>query len=162
MDKGQAENLLQTFLEVVKLADCALPQDGIRLQISPPGECPRTLHEVKIVYAFILGNLCIKVGKAAPRTRASGRLRNHYNPRDQGALAFTILHNTERLKAACSPVMRPEVDRISETNVKSWMTEHITCVWFEMDRSADNFTVGFLEAFLQYKLRPLFEGKAQK
>lgn len=67
----QAE-LIDTFLQVSHLAHLRLSLTDVRAELSPaPHKRPASLPSgTQAVYTFFLGDRCLKVGKAGPKTQA--------------------------------------------------------------------------------------------
>jgi len=65
----QAE-LIDTFLQVSHLAHLRLSLTDVRAELSPaPHKRPASLPSgTQAVYTFFLGDRCLKVGKAGPKT----------------------------------------------------------------------------------------------
>lgn len=71
--------LVESFLSVAQLAHLSLGKFDVRIEVlSAPHRRPSRLPEGRqAVYAFFLGDTCLKVGKAGPKT-AARFISQHY------------------------------------------------------------------------------------
>ena len=152
--------LSKDFLEVAMLRGMALspsqissealPAPHIRPTSLPPGK--------KAVYGFVAGDTCLKVGKAGPKS-SSRFTSHHYNPRSSRSnLAKSILAGKETLKALLDPGTRAVIDSLSEDTVGNWVQRNTTRLHFFIDGNQEECVLALLEAFVQCRLRPVFEG----
>ena len=72
-----------------------------------------------------------------------------------------VLKCKKEIKAVCPQTTHSELDELSVLSperVKSWMENTLNLITLRIDEDTDQVTLWLLEAFLQCKLRPLFEG----
>jgi len=150
---------------------------------------PTTLRDGKKgVYAFLLNDdVCFKVGKANSNSKA--RWNSHHYSVDKSTpstLTKSMLSNLEILrdyfddtdinkfeailkkyglesigfKSGIKKLEKAKVKRLStELGLKQWIMDNMSRIEFLLDDSDDDFDSNLLEAIVQFKLKPIFEGK---
>jgi len=147
-------NIASDFVEVAALADIAIPPSDIEVEfIANPHLPPPSLPSGKLaVYVFMLGDRCLKVGKAG-RKSAPRFCSQHYGPgRARSSLAKSLVKGQTAIG----------LTGIDETNVKAWICQHTSRVHFLIPSKYDLFALSLLEAFVQCRLQPEFEGFASQ
>jgi hypothetical protein len=141
--------LVANFIRVADLAGVTVTPETLAVEILPAPHRPPILPAGKMgVYIFQWGNQCLKVGKAGPRTHARYRYQ-HYRPRSSNSnLAKSILKEQENLGIA----------GIDESNVGEWIKENTDRINILLENAAGVPVLNLLEAFLQCRLKPRFEG----
>jgi hypothetical protein len=71
----EQSDLIDTFLQVANLAHVHVAASDVRAELLPaPHKRPSNLpSSSQVVYAFLLGDRCLKVGKAGPKSQAALR-----------------------------------------------------------------------------------------
>ena len=91
---------------------------------------------------------CLKVGKAGPNSQAR-YVSQHYNPgSSRSNLAKSLLRKGDSLG----------IMGLNDSNVEAWIKHNTTRLDFLLDKSAGIHVLNLLEAFLQCRLKPAFEG----
>lgn len=152
--------IIDSFLRVAALAHVQLGPADVRheLLLAPhkrPSSLPRGLQAV---YAFLLDEGCLKVGKAGPKTQARFTSQ-HSGFNAPSTLARSILSNPQRLADLLPPERRSEVAALGEAQVGAWIEHNTSRLHIFLPTRAGPLVLGLLEAFVQCRLNPVFEGK---
>ena len=142
------------FVEVARLAGISIPLSYIDVQFfTAPHHPPSFLPPRRLaVYVFMLGERCLKVGKAGPKSTARF-CSQHYSIRAPSTLAKSLIKRQAAI----------DENGLDDSNVKAWICEHTTRVNFLIPSPKyDVFALSLLEAFVQCRLRPEFEGFASQ
>ncbi|MFT6910736.1 MAG: hypothetical protein ACJAS1_007472 [Oleiphilaceae bacterium] len=150
---------------------------------------PTTLRDGKKgVYAFLLNdNVCFKVGKANSNSKA--RWNSHHYSLDKSTpstLTKSMLTNLHIMRKYFdgndinkfevilkkydlestefkSDIKKLEKDKVkslsAELGLKKWIMNNMSRIEFLLNDSDDDFDSNLLEAIVQFKLKPIFEGK---
>jgi hypothetical protein len=149
------ESAIDDFRTVARLAGLELPNDAIRIENLPAPHVPpsRLPFGMMAVYVFSKGRDVLKVGKVGAKSQAR-YTSQHYNPRSaMSTLAASILADGESIGS----------DNIDEATIGRWIRENIDRVNFLMDERLGVPALTLLEAFLQCRLKPRYEGfKSQR
>ncbi len=142
------------FVQVASVAGISIPLSDIKVKFIPnPRLPPKSLPPGTLaIYVFMLGERCLKVGKAG---RKSG-------PRFCGQHYGTGLARSSLAKSFVKGQTVIGLTGLDETNVKAWICQHTSRVHFLIPSKYDVFTLSLLEAFVQCRLRPEFEGFASQ
>lgn len=143
-------SLVAHFIQIAKIADVTISeQDIIVEKLSAPHSPPKDLPEGKItVYIFFWKDQCLKVGKVGQRSQAR-YTSQHYNPNSsQSNLAKSILKDKSNLGLV----------HINEESVGNWIKQETTRINFLLNEDLGIYVLSLLEAFLQCKLKPRYEG----
>ena len=144
------EQLLEDFLAVAKLAKLDLNRRSVRIDVQRmPHKPPSGLAAGKMaVYVFSDVRDTLKVGKVGPKSVAR-YVSQHYSPTAaKSTLAASLLKDREAASA----------HHLTATNVGMWIKENTDRVNLLVDSSCGMPTLSLLEAFLQCRLHPLYEG----
>jgi hypothetical protein len=143
------EALVASFIRVADLAGVTLLRDAVVVEVLPAPHRPRALPPRKMgVYIFQWGNQYLKVGKAGPRSHAR-YTSQHYNAKSSNSnLAKSILKEGESLG----------IRGINQGNVGEWIKGNTDRINILLDDDAGMPVLNLLEAFLQCRLKPRFEG----
>ena len=148
------EQLMEDFLVVAELAGITAMRDAIRIEIlKMPHRPPNTLPKGKMaVYIFSQNNRVLKVGKVGWRSQAR-YTSQHYNAGTaRSTLAASILKDEDAV----------ERYGVNEANVSDWIKENTDRVDFILDADLGVRVLTLLEAFVQCRLQPRFEGFASQ
>lgn len=146
--------LLDDFLKIAELADVNQNDIKASVEVLPAPHTPPTRLPIgkMAVYVFIYQGLVLKVGKVGPKSQAR-YTSQHYNP------------NSSRSNLAKSLVEKGSsfgFSNISERNVTSWIKENTDRYNFIISASSGKHVLSLLEAYLQCRLKPVFEGFASQ
>ncbi len=143
------QDIARDFTAAAALAGVPIPSSEIEIvELTAPHRRPSSLPKGKLaVYAFIYGERCLKVGKAGQRS-AARYCSQHYGMSAPSTLAKSLLANQSRIG----------VSGLSEENVGEWICQNTRRVNFLLPSSRGIFLLSLLEAFVQCRLNPEFEG----
>ncbi len=147
---GDLNALLDDFQKVVALAGVPLPPAALSFETLPaPHKPPSALPNGKAaIYVFIWNGVCLKVGKAGPKSHARFTSQ-HYNPASSNSnLAKSLVTDHEKIG----------VSGITESNVGAWIKANVDRVNFLLSVECGIPVLTLLESFLQCRLNPVFEG----
>jgi hypothetical protein len=152
--------IIDAFLHVAALAHVQLESAHLRHELLPsPHKRPSRLPPgLQAVYAFLLDERCLKVGKAGPSTQARFTSQ-HYGFNAPSTLAKSILANPQRLADLLPPERRSEVATLNEAKVGAWIERNTARLHIFLPMQAGPLALGLLEAFVQCRMNPVFEGK---
>lgn len=144
------ELLLGDFLVVAELGGNKMQPDAICIEIlTMPHEPPSSLPKGKMaVYVFSDKERVLKVGKAGPQSNAR-YTSQHYNA---GSAPSTLAGSLLKDKDAVQKY------GLNEGNVSNWIKENTDRVNFILNADIDKWVLTLLEAFVQCRLQPVFEG----
>jgi hypothetical protein len=144
------EVLIEDFKAVAALAGVSLVPGDIEIErLAAPHKPPSILPPGKAaVYVFDYGGRCLKIGKVGPNSQAR-YVSQHYNPTSaKSTLAKSILADTEIFSG----------EAFDQTTVGAWIKDNTQRINFLIDIRHGIGVVTLLEAFLQCRLRPKYEG----
>jgi len=112
------------------------------------------------VYVFLNERACFKVGKAGARSQARWN-SHHYNLDDttKSSMTKSIIKHRDKLKTAFPVSKHNEIDNLKKDNIKQWIIDNMDRIEFISYFENDKFALNLLEALVQYKLKPIFEGR---
>ena len=145
-----ANMLISDFLRAAELAGLDIKQRDIHIENLPaPHVPPSTLPSGKMaVYVFHWGDRCLKVGKVGPKSQAR-YTSQHYSPKSSNSnLAKSILKDKSVMG----------ITEIDEHTVGNWVKQNTDRINFLIPESFGIPLLSLLEAFLQCRLKPCFEG----
>ena len=144
------KHLVEDFKKVARLAGMEVSDKDIALEIEKsPHRPPTSLPSGKMaVYVFMWGDDCLKVGKVGTRSQAR-YTSQHYNPNSSNSnLAKSILKHKNELG----------LTNLTESTIGNWIKSNTDRMNFILNRELGIPVLTLLEAFLQCRLRPKFEG----
>ena len=144
------EQLLDDFTVVAELAGIEIWPEAISIEnLGMPHRPPSSLPKGKMsVYVFSEEDRVLKVGKVGPRSQAR-YTSQHYNAGSApSTLAASILKDEDAVARYA----------LNDTNVSDWIKENTNRVNFVLDVALGVPTLTLLEAFVQCRLHPAFEG----
>ena len=144
------EQIILDFVHVAELAGINVKKDDIQIErLTAPHTPPSTLPKGKMaVYVFHWNNQCFKVGKVGPKSQAR-YTSQHYNPKSS---------NSNLSKSILKDIPTLGIKDITDKNVGSWVKTNTERVNFLIPESLGIPLLSLLEAFLQCRLKPRFEG----
>jgi hypothetical protein len=155
-----AVEVVDSFLVVAGLAHLTLSASEVRVEVlRAPHQRPTRLPAgTQAVYIFLLGESCLKVGKAGPKT-AARFVSQHYGFSAPSTLARSMLAHSERTAACLPPARFGEVDALCEDSIGEWIATNTDRVNVYLPTSKRPFALSLLEAFIHCRLKPVFEGE---
>jgi hypothetical protein len=144
------EQLIADFCLVATKAGVSIPKNMIESEVlERPHVPPNSLPSGKMaVYVFYWEDRCLKVGKVGPKSSAR-YTSQHYNPWSSNSnLAASILKNRDDLG----------LPNMTDENIGAWIKQQTTRLNFLLPAELGMPVLSLLEAFLQCRLRPEFEG----
>jgi hypothetical protein len=146
----EPDALTRDFRQVASIAGVGVTDGAIEVESSlAPHQPPTFLPRGKMaVYVFMWGERCLKVGKVGAKSQAR-YTSQHYSPGSSNSnLAKSLLASRERLG----------LQHLSDATVGAWIKTNVDRHNFLLDETTGIPVLTLLEAFLQCRLRPLFEG----
>ena len=142
-------DIARDFAVAAALAGVPIAVSEIEIvELPTPHQRPSSLPKGKLaVYVFIYGDRCLKVGKAGQRS-AARYCSHHYGMNAPSTLAKSLLTNQHRIG----------VSNIKDANVGEWICRNTRRINFLLPASYGIFLLSLLEAFVQCRLNPEFEG----
>ena len=154
------DQIISDFLMVSATANFPLRRDEIMIEFSPaPHARPKSLPTgMMAVYIFCTDTHCLKVGKAGAKTKQRYTYQ-HYNARSApSTLAASLLGSGTRQDGNVgywsSAYGMPATETVGE-----WIEANTTRVNLLIKAQQSPFLLNLLEAFVQCRLRPVFEGR---
>jgi hypothetical protein len=144
------QSALSDFRTVAKLAGTQLAGGDIQIEEMPaPHVVPLRLPRgMMAVYVFSKKGDVLKVGKVGPKSGARYTYQ-HYNPGSAiSTLAGSLLADGGRR----------DLINLNEANISEWIKANIDRVNFILNESLGVDILSLLEAFLQCRLKPRYEG----
>lgn len=148
------EKLRDDFLIVAKLGGIEIQPSDIGIEtLTMPHKPPSNLPKRKMaVYVFFNKECVLKVGKAGSRSQAR-YTSQHYNPGSApSTLAASILKDENSVQKY----------GLNEENISNWIKESTDRVNFLLDADIGKWVLNLLEAFVQCRLQPRYEGFASQ
>ena len=143
--------LATDFRKVAVLAGIHLSVDDLRVEtLSAPHRAPNRLPAGKMaVYVFRYRGRALKVGRAGPNSAVRYTIHHYGSRRAPSTLDASILERQGEIG----------VRGITEQVVGEWNTDRYN---FLLDSSHPDRLLVLLEAFLQCRLDPVFEGSVNR
>lgn len=149
-----AQALIQDFLRVAALAEARLDESEIEVEtLKAPHRPPSRLPTGKMaVYVFSYGDTVLKVGKAGPNSGAR-YTSQHYNAASApSTLAASLLKDGDEIGAS----------GLTVESAGDWIKKNTNRINFLLKTECGVPVLTLLEAFLQCRLKPRFEGFASQ
>jgi hypothetical protein len=147
-------DIVREFVQVAALALIPITVSDLEVQFVPaPHKPPASLPKGKFaVYVFMFGDRCLKVGKAGSKSAARFCSQHYGANRAPSTLAKSLI------KAQIAG------DRtiLDTNNVSEWMCSHTSRINFLLPSCYGPNVLSLLEAFVQCRLKPEFEGFASQ
>ncbi len=148
------ESAVEDFRAVAHLAGIKLPKDAITIELlSAPHKRPTLLPSGKIaVYVFTIGVDALKVAKVGSKSGARYVAQHYSAGSSRSNLARSLLVDSARYGG-----------KFNAANIGAWICENVDRVNFLIDAHVGVAVLTLLEAFLQCRLNPRYEGfKSQR
>ena len=100
----------------------------------------------RAVYIFLHGDKFLKIGKVGPKS-APRFLSHHYHVTAKSSLARSILDDPEFADL-----------NLNDANIKNWITSNVRRIDIIFESTVRPGTTSLIEAGLQYKYQPNYEG----
>ena len=152
--RAEIAELAKDFTMVANLADIPFSVEDVSVEsLLAPHSPPTRLPAGKMaVYVFCHQGRTLKVGKAGPNSNAR-YTSQHYNPGSaHSTLAASLLKRGTEMN----------IQGITDPGVGDWIKTNTDRYNFLLDSSYHDRLLALLEAFLQCKLDPLFEGSSSQ
>ena len=150
LTKEDIEQLIGDFLEVTAKSGAPIQGPDLTYEIlGCPHKSPTKLpHGKMAVYVFTHSDRCLKVGKVGPNSQPR-YTSHHYNPASSGSNLSKSIVNDPELSTS---------DDLNMETVGDWVKKNTLRINFLLDASLGIPVLNLLEAFLQCRLHPKFEG----
>jgi len=144
------KDLTSDFKQVAALAGIVLQEADLIADVLPaPHSPPASLGADNMaVYCFFWRDECLKVGKVGPKSQARYTSQHYLPNSSMSNLAKSILKEQRRMG----------LENLNESTVGDWIKQETTRVNFILNSSVGVSALNLLEAFLQCRLIPKFEG----
>ena len=150
------KQLLDDFLSAAERGGIEISRDAIDFEtLAMPHKSPNSLPKGKVaVYIFSDKKCVLKVGQVGPNSQ-SRYTSHHYNPSSSGSNLSKSLLKDEYVKQEYNLNLTPET-------VGEWIKQNTDRVNFFVDASYYGPVLNLLEAFVQCRLDPVYEGHASQ
>ena len=141
------EAIKADFVQVAALAGIILRFEEVECEsLMAPHKPPKGLPKGRMaVYAFCTSDECLKVGKVGKNSHARFTSQ-HYNPDSSGSnLAKSLLNDKTK-------------QGLDRENIKAYIMQNTTRYHFFLDATQPSALLSLLEAYLQCRLHPVYEG----
>lgn len=110
------------------------------------------------VYVFYKDDICFKVGKAGPKSKARWN-SHHYNldSTTPSTMTKSIMKDLESFKVLYDNLHCDEIEGFAPDNIKSWVRNNMCRVEFKISGAESKFSLGLLESLVQFYFRPIYE-----
>ena len=162
MDYSELKALVSDFQRVATIAGIQLCPAGVLAEFLPaPHHRPSKLPAGRTaVYVFLVGDICLKVGKAGPNSHARFT-SHHYNPKSSNSnLASSILSGIDKLMAAVPPETHESIHTTDGSSIGKWIERNCSRAHVYLGASLGDSPLCLLEDFVRCRLKPIYEGKA--
>jgi hypothetical protein len=141
------EDLKENIIMITQQSGCVIRSDQISIDDKGMPHTPGSLNGKMGIYIFIWNDIFLKIGKANSYSNARFQSQ-HYSPKSSKSnLSKSILNDAEMNKL-----------NLSLDTVGDWIKKNTRRVDIFLDKSLGVFVLNFIEAFLQLKYMPKYEG----
>jgi len=149
----RSSELIADFVKAAALAGIQIPAADIEfVELPAPHRPPSSLPPGKLaVYVFMHGNRCLKVGKAGPKSAARYCSQHYGANRAPSTLARSLI----KAQFGGSALL-------DEANIAAWIRANTDRINFLVPSNYGFAVLSLLEAFVQCRLKPEFEGFASQ
>ncbi len=150
----KVDQLVSDFLKVAQISGIDVGQDDLQVEfLQAPHTPPKRLPKGHMaVYVFAQDNLCLKVGKVNIKSQARYTYHHYGTKRARSSLALSILRHSNEFG-----ILTP-----SDENIRNWILTNTSRLNFLLHENKGPLALNLLEAFLQCRLTPRFEGATSK
>lgn len=120
----------------------------------PPSSLPINKQGI---YCFFFGPICLKVGKAGPRSSAR-YTSQHYGPNAPSTLSKAIIKGKNRLLALVSGEARIGLQTNDAKLIGQWLKTYTGRLNVLIPAGAGPRVLSLIEIALQHRFQPIFEG----
>jgi len=140
---------MDNFIDVSRLSSIRMSAQDYHIEyLDAPHHPPARLPKGKMaVYMFFYQKNCLKVGKVGPNSNARYVSQHYHANSSNSNLAKSLLNNTSKLNSL-------DIDE----RISTWIKQNTSRVNVLLDARADYPTLNLLEAYMQCRFKPLFEG----
>ena len=144
-----AKEITQVIPDVTKACGRSIAPNSFEVVDQKAPHEPGQLREGKMaVYIFVYNDRVLKIGKAGSDSNARFQ-SHHYAPsRAKSTLARSLLSDPEMVAN----------EEITESNVGDWIRQNCRRIDIFIDAKLGKFLLSLIEAALQYKYAPKYEG----
>lgn len=152
---------VETLSKVANLSGINLERAHLKTEFFPaPHKRPSSLPSgTQAVYAYLLGDGCLKVGKAGPKTQARFTSQ-HYGDNAPSTLAQSIIKDKSRMLGLIPPDDHVNFQSLDINSIGVWLERNTSRFHILLPAAAPACALALVEAFAQCRLRPLYEGKS--
>lgn len=152
-----SEALRTDLLAATRLAHVPLPPGSLRIELlGAPHQRPTLPPDTQAVYAFFLGDVCLKVGKAGPLSGARFTSQ-HYGLNAPSTLARSLLTRCGDLEGLVSAGRLEELAALDAGTIGPWLERNTSRVSVFLPGEAGREVLSLAEAFLQCRWKPVYE-----
>jgi hypothetical protein len=153
------EEIREALGKVLAIAGTRIPTQEIQLSWQAvPHKRPSGLPQGKqAVYVFFLGQRCLKVGKAGPKS-GPRYVSHHYFCKAPSTLAKSILGSRDQVLAVLEAEKHKQLHDADEAGIGKWIEASTARLNVLLPAEAGSHALSLVEAFLQCRLQPMFEG----
>lgn len=146
-----AEKVKKDFLCIVnRIKSGMLKDEDLEIKISKKPHKPCKLPEGKMaVYAFFYKGICLKVGKAGPKSNARFCSHHYGKNRSKSNLANSILNDNDRDSIGI---------KLGKERIGKWIQNNLDRVDFLLCANKPIATLNLLEVYFQLHFEPRYEG----
>jgi len=139
---------IKKSIEIAKYAGIIISENQLKIidrgfPHSPSG----LINGMMGIYIFELNGVCLKIGKAGEKSDARFRTQHYLPKSSQSNLAKSILND-------------PDMKRygLNEDNISDWIKRNTRRIDIFIDSKLGIWVLNLLEAYLQCKFKPKYEG----
>ena len=150
MNEKEIQSIMKNFMQIANLSGIDISKDNLTSEIMGcPHEPPTDLPKGRVaVYVFCHNKKCLKVGKAGPKSKPRFTYQ-HYNP---GGASSTLADSLLKYQSNIG------LDALTKKNVGNWIKTNTYRFNLFLNAKKNRFTWNLLEAYVQARLKPVFEG----
>ncbi len=145
------QSIAADFAKAAQLAHLRISLTDIDIDVMPkPHRPPRALPSGKLaVYSFLFGDRCLKVGRTGTKSGARYCSQHYAVGRAPSTLAKSLVKRQATLG----------IKGLTNQNVEKWICDNTDRINFLISSAFGTEAICLLEAFIQCRLRPEFEGR---
>lgn len=107
----------------------------------------------RAIYMFCYNGIFLKIGKVGSSSSKDRFYNHHYRYNGAKSTLAKSIINDENVK----------IDNVNERNIGEWIKSNCQRIDIIIDDKIDIFTLNLIEAALQFKYKPIYEGfKSQR